>query len=289
MANAWIITSGKSIASLVAAAREIGGAVNVIAVGDGSGFGDVDSVRALPLPEGTPVEAMASAVASVIEAGDGDIIFAPNRPAERVLAGAVAAKLGAAVITGYQGYSDGLLEVSRYGGISSEKLRVNGSAVVIMDGGASVAGAVEPTAVAGEAYEARVASETSVEVEEVNLAAAKRIVAVGRGFKAQEDLSLARDLGAALGAELACSRPLAEGSDWMPKSTYIGVSGQHVSPDIYVAVGISGQLQHSVGAAGAKTIIVVNSDANAPYFADADYGITGDLYSVLPALTEALK
>ena len=122
-----------------------------------------------------------------------------------------------------------------------------------------------------------------------NLAAARRIVSAGRGFKAEEDLQIARDLAAALGAELACSRPLAEGTAWLSKDRYVGVSGMHVAPDLYLAAGISGQVQHTSGMSDSKVVVAVNSDANAPIFEVADYGIVGDLYDVLPAITAALS
>ena len=96
-------------------------------------------------------------------------------------------------------------------------------------------------------------------------------------------------VAAALGAETACSRPLAETVDWMPKSRCIGVSGQKVHPDLYIAVGISGQMQHMAGARDSKTIVLINSDAEAPIFAQADYGVVGDLTTVLPALAKALQ
>ena len=121
-----------------------------------------------------------------------------------------------------------------------------------------------------------------------DLGSASRIVSAGRGFKAEADLDLARELAGALGAELACTRPLAEGLDWLPRDRYVGVSGQQVTPDLYVAVGVSGQLQHMSGVSGARTIVAINSDADAPVFAYADYGIVGDLYQVVPALTAAL-
>ena len=122
-----------------------------------------------------------------------------------------------------------------------------------------------------------------------NLAAARRIVAAGRGFKAEEDLQIARNLAAALGAELACSRPLAEGTAWLSKDRYVGVSGMHVAPDLYLAAGISGQVQHTSGMSDSKVVVAVNSDADAPIFEVADYGIVGDLYDVLPAITAALS
>lgn len=91
-----------------------------------------------------------------------------------------------------------------------------------------------------------------------------------------------------MGAELACSRPIAEGEHWMERERYIGVSGVMVKADVYLAAGISGQIQHMVGARDSRVIIAVNKDKNAPIFRFADYGIVGDLYKVLPALTKAL-
>ncbi len=91
-----------------------------------------------------------------------------------------------------------------------------------------------------------------------------------------------------LGAELACSRPIAEGVKWLPTERYVGVSGATIKPDLYLAVGISGQIQHMVGVSGAKTIVAINKDKNAPIFGQADLGVIGDLYQVVPALIDAL-
>jgi len=90
-------------------------------------------------------------------------------------------------------------------------------------------------------------------------------------------------------AEVACSRPLAEGLNWLGKDRYVGISGQHIAPQLYFAIGISGQLQHMAGVRGAETIVAINSDPEAPVFKDADYGLVGDLYEIVPAITGALK
>ena len=124
--------------------------------------------------------------------------------------------------------------------------------------------------------------------ESVDLGTAKRVVGVGRGFAAEADLELARALAVRLGAELACSRPIAEGVNWMPTERYLGVSGATIKPDLYVAIGISGQVQHLVGVNNAKVIVAINKDKNAPVFAHADFGVVGDLYQVLPELTKSL-
>ena len=125
--------------------------------------------------------------------------------------------------------------------------------------------------------------------DEVDLNAAHRVIGIGRGLKAKEDLALIEELARAVGAEIACTRPVAEGLNWMGKDRYIGSSGAHIAPQLYLTVGISGQLQHMVGATGAETIVGINTDANAAIFTQTDYGLVGDLYQLVPAITAALK
>ena len=124
--------------------------------------------------------------------------------------------------------------------------------------------------------------------ESVDLAAAARIVGVGRGLAERDDVPLGEGLAAALQAELACTKSLAD-FGWMADDRIVGLSGAKTAPDVYVAVGISGQVQHTVGVAQARLIVAVNQDKDAPIFALADYGIVGDLYQVVPALVERLK
>lgn len=122
----------------------------------------------------------------------------------------------------------------------------------------------------------------------VDLTSAEIIVSVGRGIKEKENISIVEDLAKALGAELAASRPICD-NGWLPMERQVGSSGQTVSPKAYIAVGISGAIQHLVGMKGAKTIVAINKDSNAPIFEVADYGIVGDLFEVVPALTEEVK
>jgi len=113
-------------------------------------------------------------------------------------------------------------------------------------------------------------------------------VAVGRGIKAAENIALAEKLAKALGAELCASRPICD-EGWLPMDRQIGSSGQTVSPKLYLALGISGAIQHVVGMKGSRTIVAINKDANAPIFEVADYGIVGDIFELIPALTEELS
>jgi electron transfer flavoprotein alpha subunit len=122
----------------------------------------------------------------------------------------------------------------------------------------------------------------------VDLTQAPLIVAIGRGIKAPENIPQAEALAKALGGEIAASRPICD-EGWLPMERQIGSSGQTVAPKLYLALGISGAIQHVVGMKGARTIVAINKDANAPIFEIADYGVVGDIFEIMPALTEALE
>jgi electron transfer flavoprotein alpha subunit len=122
----------------------------------------------------------------------------------------------------------------------------------------------------------------------VDLSQAERIVSVGRGIKEQSNIALAQKLAEALGAEIAASRPICD-AGWLPMERQVGSSGQTVAPKLYLALGISGAIQHLVGMKGANTIVAINKDPDAPIFEVADYGIVGDLFEIVPAIIEAVK
>jgi electron transfer flavoprotein alpha subunit len=122
----------------------------------------------------------------------------------------------------------------------------------------------------------------------VDLGAAELIVAVGRGIKEADNIPLIQQLADAIGAELAASRPICD-AGWLPMERQVGSSGQTVGPKMYMAVGISGAIQHLVGMKGSRVIVAINKDANAPIFEVADYGIVGDLFQVVPELIEEFK
>jgi electron transfer flavoprotein alpha subunit len=122
----------------------------------------------------------------------------------------------------------------------------------------------------------------------VDLGAAQRIVGVGRGIKDAANIPMVQELATALGAELGASRPICD-NGWLPMERQIGSSGQTIAPKLYLALGISGAIQHLVGIKGSQCVVAVNKDPDAPIFEAADYGIVGDLMEVVPALTEAVK
>lgn len=122
---------------------------------------------------------------------------------------------------------------------------------------------------------------------EIPLTEAARVVSGGRGLKGPENWGLVENLAKALNAALACSRPVAD-SDWRPHHEHVGQTGIAIAPDLYVAVGISGAIQHLAGVNRSKVIVVINKDAEAPFFKAADYGVVGDVFEVLPKLTEEI-
>jgi len=149
--------------------------------------------------------------------------------------------------------------------------------------------AVRPLAVSVDAAAIRQKPEAPFQESKqaVDLSQAERIVGVGRGIKEQSNISIARALAEALGAEIAASRPICD-AGWLPMERQVGSSGQTVAPKVYVALGISGAIQHLVGMKGANTIVAINKDPDAPIFEVADYGIVGDLFEIVPALSKEL-
>lgn len=122
-----------------------------------------------------------------------------------------------------------------------------------------------------------------------DLSSADRVVAVGKGFRKKKDLNLAEELSRLIGAEMGCSRPISGDLNWLPDDRHIGLSGNWIRASIYIAIGISGQIQHTIGIKNAKTIIAINNDPNAPIHKEADYSVIADLYEFLPVLIKKLK
>ena len=298
--NTWIVVAGDpAIGNLIETARSLGGEVAAAVVGpravaDTVAAGGVDKVVWFGEPGDVPVEAYATAVADAISAAPG-VLLCAGGPGDRVLLGAAAARLRAPVLTGGSSIAaerDGVVVTrSVFGGIAVETVAVTGPVALVLDGGPvpAAAGSAPVEEVAAVPLGMTVIETRPSAFEQIDLGAATRVVGIGRGLKTQQDLALIEALAGASNAEVACSRPLAEGLDWLGKDRYIGSSGARITPQLYLAVGISGQLQHMVGVRGATTIVAINSDAGAPVFKDADYGLVGDLYQIVPALTAALK
>ncbi len=295
MSKAFVIAETENGArELCAGARKLADEVVLVTVG-APVAGAADKSFHIDVPAGNIADDAYVTVNKIYDAEGGDVVLGEQTLRALSLVGRLAAKLGAAAITGVSAVEGGVATSMYFGGTGVRQAKAAGD-VAVYTFGAGVFDAAEATgtdAVEEAAFEApeNAVAKTGSEAlppSDVNLAGADAIVACGRGFGSEEDLQLARDLAAKLGAELACSRPLAEGVDWFPREAYVGVSGAVVSPKVYVAVGISGQMQHMVGCNGADVIVAVNKDKNAPVFKACDYGFVGDLKTVLPALTAAL-
>jgi electron transfer flavoprotein alpha subunit len=230
------------------------------------------------------------------DAADG--VFVADAPAAREAAGRVAAARGsscASMCDAVTRDADGLVATrSIYGGVADGTVSLPvAPAVCLFAAGqfegeaAGAAPAIEQRTAPAPAYQAECVAEVPV-VKSVDLAAAPVVVAVGRGFARAEDIDLVKPLLERLGAELGCSRPIAEDFKWLPQERQVGLTGVSVNAGLYVALGISGQVQHLAGIKGAKVVVSVNNDARAPITRNADYVVVGDLYKVVPELVSAL-
>jgi electron transfer flavoprotein alpha subunit len=244
------------------------------------------------------VEGFADAVYSQVKAAEASILLVGGTLRGKHVASYVAAKLNAGMTTDAKALriEAGKLLATRvlYAGLAVCEEEVVLPAVATIHArtflapeAAATPGVIETVNAESDAR-VTVDEVTSTSAEGIDITAATKLVAVGRGFRKKEDLRLAEDLGSVLKAELACTRGVAEDDHWLPIERYIGISGQTVKPELYLAVGLSGQVQHMVGCRESKVIVAVNNDERSPIFEAADYGIVGDLYEVLPLLTAAL-
>jgi electron transfer flavoprotein alpha subunit len=298
----------------IAAAQQAGGPVKVALAGSGiaalaselaaAEVTEVIAVESPALAEYT-ADGFVSALAEVITAESPTQVFFVHTYQTRDFAPALATRLGRSLITDVTGVrTDGGQTVfvrPVFQGKLTAEVTAEGPAPHMVtcqigafraDGmkkGASAA-AVRTASVSLDASAIRQKPEAPFKEakQAVDLSQAERIVAVGRGIKEQANLKLVEQLAQALGAEIAASRPICD-SGWLPMDRQIGSSGQTVAPKLYIALGISGAIQHLVGMKGARTIVAINKDAEAPIFEVADYGIAGDLFEVIPAMVAELQ
>ena len=247
---------------------------------------------------GSMVEDYTAAIAALIQKEAASLVLLSGNTRDRCIAAKLAVRLTAAVVTDAASVAvneDGSILVKRnvYGGTAEASIRsVSSVTLVLASAGLfdeclpAQAGVLEEIAAEPETNGVTLISVEPKQEESVNIGAAKRIVGVGRGVGSLENLSVLETLASKVGAELGCTRPIAEEEHWMARGRYIGVSGVTVRPDVYFAFGISGQVQHMVGVNDAKVIVAVNKDARAPIFQNCDIGLVADINKVLPALVE---
>ncbi|EAM8487402.1 electron transfer flavoprotein subunit alpha/FixB family protein [Salmonella enterica] len=306
--SVWVFSDTPSrLPELMSGAQAVGEKVNAFVLNE------ADSATACHLgadhvwllsgkPEDRMIEDYAAAMAETIrQHSEGGAVLLPNTRRGKLLAAKLGYRLLAAVSNDASEVSlqDGKAAVKHmvYGGLAiGAETIASPFAVITLSSGtfdaqqpdASRSGEMHTvqwqapaTAVTRTATQAR-------QSNSVDLDKARLVVSVGRGIGSKENISLAEALCQTIGAELACSRPVAENEKWMEHERYVGISNLMLKPELYLAVGISGQIQHMVGANGAQTIFAINKDKNAPIFQYADFGIVGDALKILPALTAAL-
>ena len=297
MSDVWILAHDPAAGNALArSARAL--ADRVFAVSIGAGVLPAADLTLVIETDGAAVlaETYAKPVADVLRSRGAKLVVLDAGAQSRLLAGQVAAHLGVSPVSAVEITPGEPLVVARmvFGGLAMATEQITSEVAVLVVGPGTLPASQEPGAGGAEIITVEPSpGATLLETrakggQTVDLAAAKRVVGVGRGFASAEDLELARALAAKLGAEMACSRPIAEGVNWMPTERYLGVSGATIKPDLYLAIGISGQVQHLVGVSNAKVIVAVNKDKNAPIFDHADFGVVGDLYQVLPELAKSL-
>lgn len=244
-------------------------------------------------------ENYARAMADLLEAEGAEILLVGATVRGRDIAAKIAAylKCGLAGDANTVSRVDNGIETARmmYGGAVLQTSLLQGFNVITVPVG-KYSAPVSGTST-GEIINREVKVEAQVELVETvatvkkgtDLSKADKVVCIGLGVNNQSDLKLFEALADALGAALACTRPIAEEKGWLPVNSYIGISGKVIKPVLYIGLGISGQVQHTVGIRDAKIIVAINNNEKAPIFRIADFGIVGDLYEIVPLLTQAIK
>jgi len=301
----WAVSESPSVANEVASvAAAISGAAGggFVVVGlDDSGpllAGDEKLVVRANTPLSSSPEAASNALAVAAKEANPDVIFVGSTRDGKEIASRLAVKLGRPCSSEVFGVAlgTGVLRGKRnvFAGKFIAEVSMTLPCVVALKVGTNPPLPASGALATERMVEVAAPKTKMVERREkqkgaVDLRGAKLIVSAGRGIKKKEDLVLVSDLASALGGAVGCSRPLSADMGWLPEEHHIGLTGVTVHPDLYLAVGISGQLQHVAGVKDSKVIAAVNTDKSAPMFEASDYGVVGDLYAVLPALLKEIK
>jgi electron transfer flavoprotein alpha subunit len=261
-----------------------------------------DHVKLIPMPDKTIWENYASIIAQEAAQDAPQVILVSATRRGKGLAAQLAVFLNCPCVSDCQSISiadDKSITMQRlvYGGLAVNTIKTQALPLIITiaaktfekpDAEPSRTGTAATLDLAGD-FTTKVVERKPKDSSAVNINDADIVVGVGRGFKSADEVSIAEELAQAMRGEVACSRPIAEQEKWLPEDRYVGISGQVIKPSLYLAAGISGQVQHVYGIRDAKTIVAVNNDENAPILQVADYYIVGDIKTVLPAITNAVK
>lgn len=237
-----------------------------------------------------PAEAFSTAVAEFLSDNNATCVLAANFPTERALTTAIAAKINATWISNAISWDLNTRQsVRNIAAMSLETVSVTGTVALTLPAGGEFSENGNP-----QFSEITLTPLTSVKIiaqepattDTADLSKSSRVIGVGRGIAEEKDLAMIRDLAEKIDAQIGGTRPLAEGSGWF--DSYIGLTGQTVAADLYLAIGTSGQVHHAGGVRESNIIAAICDDPNAPIFQEADYGIVGDLYEIVPQIKAAL-
>jgi electron transfer flavoprotein alpha subunit len=246
--------------------------------------------------EGDDPQQVTRLVAKAVETVGAEYIIFSNDLTGKAIAPRLSVRLNAGLVAGATAVpsSEGTIKVNVFSGKAFGHVKVNTDKKVI----SLLPNSIQPEEVGGTASveefngEAGTAGITVKETKKpegmIPLPEAELVVSAGRGLKGPENWGIVEDLAETLGAATACSRPVSD-TGWRPHHEHVGQTGVAIRPNLYIAAGISGAIQHLAGVNGSKTIVVINTDPEAPFFKAADYGIVGDAFEVLPRLNEAIK
>lgn len=301
--DCWIIvTDDRCINGMAAAARRLGGRTTAAVIGprplaDTAAVAGFDTVLWYDTPNASPVEAYAKQVAADIADAAPRVVLSSDAAPGRVVLGVAAARLNATIVASVQNLT-----------LEGDVLLVNRSAaegriIETFDTLAPLAGIyggkdAKPDAVCRAKVQSVSVSEpendlrvvgTSQDTADDELSTAARVVGVGLGIRSRDDLGQIEQLASAAHAKIACSLPVCDDMRWFDASRVVGSTHNQIAPDLYIAVGVSGQPQHLAGVRDARVLVAINNDPDARIFKNCDIGIIGDLYQIVPALTAALK
>lgn len=279
---------------LVAGARTLADEVVLVTFGKVL-EGVADKVARITVPQDALVDDAADTVIALFDVEQPSVVLVEPTRRMKLIAGKLAAHAETSTITDVMSFEAEGARSLYFGGVGERVQKARGGVALYTVGSGTFADAqpsgssvVEDVAWVAPACPMELVDRKPIEKSGVDLFKADAVVAAGRGFAEEADLDLARALCDKVGGGLACSRPLTEGVNWLPTELYVGVSGLMLSPKVYVACGISGQMQHMVGCNRAGTMFAINKDKNAAVFKQCDFGLVGDVKDVLPALVAAL-
>jgi electron transfer flavoprotein alpha subunit len=294
----FVITeTTKATAELCSGARDTGAEVSLVSIG-GTNIVEkaADRVYLISPPEGSLYEDAFGTVLALISREHPDAVYFEPTRRLKVISGRLAASLKTSAIIDVMDFAaDGYTTTMYFGGVAMRKQRpVQGTAIYTVGSGTfevTEGNGINETVTLdfiAPTQGVKLLATEQLPPQDVDLTAAKRVVCVGRGIAHEEDLTMIRQLCVAMGAELGCTRPITENEGWLPRELYVGISGVTLKPDVYMGIGLSGQMQHTVGVNRSKVFVAINKDKNAPIFQQADYGLIADLYAVVPEITTAL-